>query len=109
MKSDYQQDHVLIQTIYNCPLSDSLYSLVRQPLKLVREFYRYVRLGAGPFQGFLVETEIFSLSSVVGSEGRARALTSEEQDPFSPKNVPDIAVMNVRCTFSPDVITLRST
>lgn len=109
MKSDCQQDHILIQTIYNCPLSDSLYSLVRRPLTLVREFYKYVRHGTGPFQGFLVETEIFSLSSVVGSEGRARALMPEEQDPFSPKNVPDIAVMNVGCTLSSDAVTLRST
>ena len=44
---------------------------------------------------FVVETEIFSLSGVIGLDGKPRPLSADEQDPHNVKNVPDICVMIV--------------
>ena len=51
---------------------------------------------------FVVETEIFCVSSVIGPDGRPRPLSAEEEDPYNPKNVPDLCVMIVRCVAIPE-------
>ncbi|KAH9930084.1 GMC oxidoreductase-domain-containing protein [Fomitopsis serialis] len=90
---NHLQDHILVQSSFNCPMADSLYSVFRQPLTLLRELYNYLRHGTGALQCFMVETEIFSLSSVISADGTPTALSAEQQDPYSPDNVPDICVM----------------
>ncbi|CCM04471.1 uncharacterized protein FIBRA_06651 [Fibroporia radiculosa] len=86
------QDHVLVPTVYNCPLSDSLWAMVRQPTTLIREIYRYIRYGTGWFLCTFAEMEIFGLSSLVASDGRVPQLTNSQLDSFNPKNISDFAV-----------------
>ncbi|KAH9843571.1 GMC oxidoreductase-domain-containing protein [Rhodofomes roseus] len=90
---NHLQDHVLVQSTYNFPMPDSLMSTFRSPIALVRGLYKYLRYGVGSFLCFLVETEIFSLSSVIAPDGTPRALSAEQWDPFDPRNVPDICIM----------------
>jgi len=86
------QDHVIVNTTYNCPISDSLYAMVRQPTTFLRETYNYLRHGAGWFLCTLAEFEIFGLSSVVGPDGKAAPLSEEQLNPYNPDNLPDFCV-----------------
>ncbi|KAH9923658.1 uncharacterized protein B0H18DRAFT_1120303 [Fomitopsis serialis] len=85
-------DHVIIGTTYNCPISDSLYAMVRQPITFLREAYNYLRHGTGWFLCTLAEFEIFGLSSVVGPNGKAAPLSEEQLNPYNPDNLPDFCV-----------------
>ncbi|KAH9829469.1 GMC oxidoreductase-domain-containing protein [Rhodofomes roseus] len=87
------QDHVIIQTTYNCPLSDSLYAMVKQPTTFLRETYNYLRHGAGWFLCTLAEVEIFGLSSVINSDGKPAMLSEEQLNPYNPANLPDFCVL----------------
>lgn len=94
-----QQDHVIIQTIYNCPLPDSLYSMAKQPTAFLREVYNYLRHGSGWFLCTLAEVEIFGLSSVIQSNGKVAPLSDEQLNPYNPANLPDFCVLLVSCVL----------
>ncbi|KZT73342.1 GMC oxidoreductase [Daedalea quercina L-15889] len=87
------QDHVIIQTTYNCPMADSLFAMAKQPTTFLREAYSYLRHGAGWFLCTLAEVEIFGLSSVVSPDGKAIPLSDEQLNPYNPNNLPDFCVL----------------
>ncbi|KAJ7288042.1 hypothetical protein C8J57DRAFT_1641067, partial [Mycena rebaudengoi] len=87
------QDHVYVPTSYNCPLSDSMWALIRSPLTLLAQLYKYLRYGAGWFLCMAVEVEIFGMSSLIDAYGTPAPATTQTKDPFDPNNIPDFAVM----------------
>ncbi|KAI0052729.1 GMC oxidoreductase [Auriscalpium vulgare] len=87
------QDHILVPTSYNSPLSDSLWAMIRRPMVLFREIYNYFRFGTGWLLGTMVEVEVFGLSSLVSDEGTPDALLEEHTDSQDPKNLPDFCVI----------------
>jgi choline dehydrogenase len=94
-----QQDHVYVPTSYNCPLSDSMWALIRSPLTLLAQLYKYLRYGAGWFLCMAVEVEIFGMSSLIDAYGTPAPATTQTKDPFDPNNIPDFAVMTVRSSL----------
>ncbi|KAJ7205277.1 hypothetical protein GGX14DRAFT_368194 [Mycena pura] len=91
-------NHVFVTTVYNCPLSDSLWAMIRRPQTLISQIYNYLRHGTGWFLCTSVEIEIFAMSSLIGADGKPKAVSAEDKDPFNPANRPDIAVM--ACTMA---------
>ncbi|KAF8503926.1 hypothetical protein JB92DRAFT_2970106 [Gautieria morchelliformis] len=89
------EDHILVPTTYNCPMSDSLWSLVKRPTTLLRELYHYIRYGTGWLLGTMVEMEIFGLASLIAVDGRPHALSKEQSNSEDAKYIPDFAVMVV--------------
>ncbi|KZT03996.1 GMC oxidoreductase [Laetiporus sulphureus 93-53] len=87
------QDHLLINTIYNCRMADSLYGIIKRPSILLREIFNYVRKGTGWLLGTLVEVETFGISSLVQPDGNLRPLSEERLDSYNPRNLPDFAIM----------------
>ncbi|KAF8217223.1 GMC oxidoreductase-domain-containing protein [Mycena galopus ATCC 62051] len=96
--SAHLQDHIFVTTIYNCPLSDSLWAMIRQPQTLISHIYNYLRHGTGWLLCTSVEVEIFAMSSLVDPDGKLKATSAEDKDPFNPANRPDFAVM--ACTMA---------
>ncbi|KAJ6574312.1 hypothetical protein B0H19DRAFT_1124170 [Mycena capillaripes] len=87
------QDHIFVKTVYNCPLSDSLWAIVRRPWILLREIYNYLVLGFGWLLCTQIEVEIFGMASLIDAEGKPTAASAEHKDPFNPQNRPDFAVL----------------
>lgn len=94
-----KQDHMLLTTSYNCPMADSLWSMARQPLTLLKQVYNYLRYGTGWFIGTFVEVEIFAKSSLIQADGKPLSLSDEFLDSYNPSNLPDFGVMVVRVFF----------
>ncbi|KAJ7021772.1 hypothetical protein C8F04DRAFT_1241131 [Mycena alexandri] len=92
------QDHLFVTTIYNCPLSDSLWAMIRRPQTLISQICKYIFRGAGWFLCTSVEVEIFGMSSLIRADGRPKDITPQDKDPFNPANRPDFAVM--ACTMA---------
>ncbi|KIM64127.1 GMC oxidoreductase [Scleroderma citrinum Foug A] len=90
---NHLQDHLIVPTGYNCPLSDSLWAMVVRPAVLVRELYNYLRYGTGWFLGTIVELEVFGSSSLVGESGQVKPVPKERTDLSDPENIPDIAIL----------------
>ncbi|KAI5998317.1 hypothetical protein EDC04DRAFT_2909454 [Pisolithus marmoratus] len=90
---EHLQDHLIVPTGYNCPISDSLWAMITRPTVLIRELYNYLRYGTGWFLGTLVELEIFFLSSLVEKDGRVKPISKEHEDPFNAENIPDFAIL----------------
>ncbi|KAJ7752664.1 hypothetical protein B0H16DRAFT_789334 [Mycena metata] len=40
------QDHIFVTTIYNCPLSDSLWAMIRRPQTLISQICMYIFRGS---------------------------------------------------------------
>ncbi|KAK7055320.1 FAD/NAD-P-binding domain-containing protein [Favolaschia claudopus] len=89
------QDHVFVRTVYNCPLQDSFALVVKQPWLMLRELFKYLFYGTGWFLCTPVEVEIFGKASHIGPDGKPTAASAQDQDPSSPHNRPDFAVMTV--------------
>ncbi|KAJ7157614.1 GMC oxidoreductase-domain-containing protein [Mycena crocata] len=87
------QDHAFIATGYNCPLSDSMWAMIRRPQTLISQLYQYLRCGRGWFLCTSTEVEIFGMSSRIGPDGKPNPVSAEEKDPFNPENRPDFAVL----------------
>ncbi|KZT08694.1 GMC oxidoreductase [Laetiporus sulphureus 93-53] len=87
------QDHLIIQTMYNCPLPDSLWAMVRRPTTLLRELINYYIYGTGWFLCRFAEMEVFGMSSLVSNDGLSSPLAKEHLDSFDPENLPDFAVL----------------
>lgn len=94
-----QQDHLLINTIYNCRMADSLWGMIKRPNILIREIFNYVQKGTGWLLGTIVEVETFSISSLVQPDGNLHPLSEERLDSYNPRNLPDFAIMFVRENF----------
>lgn len=90
---EHVQDHMLLTTSYNCPMADSLWSMARQPLTLLKQVYNYLRYGTGWFIGTFVEVEIFAKSSLIQADGKPLSLSDEFLDSYNPSNLPDFGVM----------------
>lgn len=90
---EHLQDHMLCQTIYNIPLSGSLWEMTKRPTALLREVYNYVRYGTGWFLSTLAEMEVFGMSPLIGSDGKPSTLSEAQLDPFNPQNLPDFGVL----------------
>ncbi|KAJ7696428.1 alcohol oxidase [Mycena rosella] len=88
-----QQDHVMVPTVYNCPLSDSLWLLFRRPYMLFYQLFLYLWYGIGWFICNAVELEIFGMTSLILPDGKPAASSAEAKDPFNPKSRPDFAIM----------------
>jgi hypothetical protein len=92
-----QEDHLYVTTTYNCPMADSLWSVVKRPLALLRELYHYIRHGTGWFLGTIVEMEVFGMASLIAADGSPYALSKEQSDSSGDaKCIPDFSVMAVR-------------
>ncbi|KAF7358013.1 FAD/NAD-P-binding domain-containing protein [Mycena venus] len=87
------QDHSYIKTVYNCPLPDSLWAMIKQPWILIREIYNYLILGFGWLLCIQIEVEIFGMASLIDAEGKPTAASAEHKNPFNPNNRPDFAVL----------------
>ncbi|KAI0036018.1 hypothetical protein K488DRAFT_82458 [Vararia minispora EC-137] len=91
---EHLQDHILVSTTYNCPLSDSFWGAIIWPPTLIREIYRYLRRGTGYLLCTLVESEIFGISSLIGEDGTPLPHAKKRKDAADPKNLPDFAVLS---------------
>jgi choline dehydrogenase len=69
--------------------------MIRRPQTLLAHLYNYLVHGTGWFLCTSVEVEIFAMSSLIGADGRPKAVSAEDKDPFNPRNRPDFAVMAV--------------
>ncbi|KAF8496978.1 hypothetical protein JB92DRAFT_2988461 [Gautieria morchelliformis] len=93
--------HIYVTTTYNCPLADSVWSMVKRPTTLLRELYYYIRHGTGWLLGTMVELEIFGLAALISVDGSPHTLSKEQTNAADAKYIPDFSVMAVCAPSAP--------
>ena len=95
-----QQDHVGVPLTYEVPIQNSLHDLEANPLKAVKEVFKYLITGGGlmslPFQ----ESSTFVPSRLLDENNAVSNVSPSDLDPSDPANRPDIEFLHpaVNCT-----------
>ncbi|VDC06928.1 unnamed protein product [Peniophora sp. CBMAI 1063] len=103
----YLQDHGIINTSFNAPPQDSLWSMFISPTTLIREIYNYAVHGSGWFLGTIVGSELFGISSLIGEDGKPLPHPKEREDASDPANIPDFGIMS-SCLGDPNLGPTKS-